>query len=204
MKQNFSPIYLIYLLVLFYFLIFSFSWPLCILTLASTVLSFCRGYYGLLLILLGFSLFFFWVKETERIKESRQPDKISRIKPYIDTIEVNGNRLSFRGETSGQDYQVFYTFKSQKEQEYFKKLDVNVLIYLEGQLEEPEEQRNFSGFDYKKYLKSQGIYRLVQVEKIQGLERLDSFDMRLLRRQAILWTQQHFPRPMSSYMTGLL
>ncbi|MBL3716660.1 DNA internalization-related competence protein ComEC/Rec2 [Lactococcus garvieae] len=204
MKQNFSLIYLIYLLVLFYFLIFSFPWPLCILTLASTVLSFYRGYYGLLLILLGFALFFFWVKETERIKESRQPDKISKIKPYIDTIEVNGSRLSFRGETSGQDYQVFYAFKSQKEQEYFKKLDVNVLIYFEGQLEEPEEQRNFSGFDYKKYLKSQGIYRLVQLEKIQGIERLNGFDMRLLRRQAILWTQEHFPKPMSSYMTGLL
>lgn len=31
-----------------------------------------------------------------------------------------------------------------------------------------------------------------------------NFDLHTLRRKAIVWTQNHFPKPMSDYMTGLL
>ncbi|BAK57916.1 truncated competence protein ComEC [Lactococcus garvieae ATCC 49156] len=46
MKQKFSLIYFVYLLVFVYFLIFSFSWPLLILSLFSFFIAFYRQYYS--------------------------------------------------------------------------------------------------------------------------------------------------------------
>ncbi len=204
MNQKFPLIYLIYLLTFLYFLVFSFSWALLMITMASIALVFYRKYYSLLIVLACFTVFFYMVKQIEEVKENKQVEKISTIKPYIDTLEVNGSRLSFRGRTDGQDYQLFYNFKSKEEQDFFKKLDYNLIIYFQGGLEEAEGQRNFSGFNYKQYMKNQGIYRLIQIEDIQGYKRLSGFDLRLYRRKAILWAQAHFPTPMSSYMTGLL
>lgn len=204
MKQKFSLISFVYLLVFVYFLIFSFSWPLLILSLFSFFIAFYRQYYSVLVLLLCFSLFLLMIKKETEVQERKQPEKISKITPYMDTLQVNGSRLSFRGEVNGNDFQAFYTLTSEKEKEYFKKLAVKGTFYLEGTLEIPEEQRNFSGFDYRKYLRTQGIYRLLKIEKIHGFEEKQDFDLRLVRRKAILWTQEHFPFPMSSYMTGLL
>ncbi|MFK4911700.1 DNA internalization-related competence protein ComEC/Rec2 [Lactococcus petauri] len=204
MKQKFTLIYLVYLLVFVYFLIFSFSWPLLILSLFSLFIAFYRQYYSLLALLLCFSFFLLMVKKETEVQEIQQPEKISKITPYMDTLQVNGNRLSFRGEVNGRDFQAFYTLTSEKEKEYFKNLRIKGIFYIEGTLEIPEEQRNFSGFDYRKYLRTQGISRLLKIEKIEGFEEKHDFDLRLVRRKAILWTQEHFPSPMSSYMTGLL
>lgn len=204
MKQKFTLIYLVYLLVFVYFLIFSFSWPLLILSLFSLFIAFYRQYYSLLALLLCFSFFLLMVKKETEVQEIQQPEKISKITPYMDTLQVNGNRLSFRGEVNGRDFQAFYTLTSEKEKEYFKNLRIKGIFYIEGTLDIPEEQRNFSSFDYRKYLRTQGIYRLLKIEKIQGFEEKHDFDLRLVRRKAILWTQEHFPSPMSSYMTGLL
>ncbi len=204
MKQKFTLIYLVYLLVFVYFLIFSFSWPLLILSLFSLFIAFYRQYYSLLALLLCFSFFLLMVKKETEVQEIQQPEKISKITPYMDTLQVNGNRLSFRGEVNGRDFQAFYTLTSEKEKEYFKNLRIKGIFYIEGTLDIPEEQRNFSSFDYRKYLRTQGIYRLLKIEKIEGFEEKHDFDLRLVRRKAILWTQEHFPSPMSSYMTGLL
>lgn len=204
MKQKFTLIYLVYLLVFVYFLIFSFSWPLLILSLFSLFIAFYRQYYSLLALLLCFNFFLLMVKKETEVQEIQQPEKISKITPYMDTLQVNGNRLSFRGEVNGRDFQAFYTLTSEKEKEYFKNLRIKGIFYIEGTLEIPEEQRNFSGFDYRKYLRTQGISRLLKIEKIEGFEEKHDFDLRLVRRKAILWTQEHFPSPMSSYMTGLL
>ena len=57
MKQKFSLIYLVYLLVFVYFLIFSFSWPIIVFSLFSIIVALYRQYYGLLALLLCFSLF---------------------------------------------------------------------------------------------------------------------------------------------------
>ena len=89
----------------------------------------------------------------------------------MDTLQVNGSRLSFRGEVNGNDFQAFYTLTSEKEKEYFKKLAVKGTFYFEGTLEIPEEQRNFSGFDYRKYLRTQGVYRLLKIEKFMALKK---------------------------------
>ena len=64
-------------------------------------------------------------------QQAEQADKVapahlSKIQMIPDTISVNGDLLSFRGKETGQTYQVFYTLKSEKEQQFFKSLNQNI------------------------------------------------------------------------------
>ena len=63
-------------------------------------------------------------------------------------------------------------------------------------------------FDYRTYLKHEGIYRIANLSSITEIRQQSSlsFFERLheLRRQAIVSIQRNFPAPMQHYMTGLL
>ena len=125
-----------------------------------------------------------------------------------DTIKVNGDSLSFRGKSDGRIFQVYYKLQSENEKEQFQVLTDLHEIELEGKLSEPEEQRNFGGFDYQAYLKAQGIYQTLNIKKIQSLQKVGSWDigenLSSLRRKAVVSIKTHFPDPMRNYMTGLL
>ena len=125
-----------------------------------------------------------------------------------DTIKVNGNSLSFRGKSDSRTFQVYYKLQSENEKEDFQVLTDIHEIELEGKLSEPEGQRNFDGFDYQAYLKTQGIYQTLNIKKIQSLQKVGSWDiggnLSILRRKAVVWIKTHFPDPMRNYMTGLL
>lgn len=51
------------------------------------------------------------------------------------------------------------------------KLEYGDKIIFTGEFEEPQIQRNYSGFNYKQYLKTQKIYGLVTTKKIEKLEK---------------------------------
>ena len=125
-----------------------------------------------------------------------------------DTIKVNGDSLSFRGKSDGRIFQVYYKLQSEEEKESFQALTDLHDLELEGKLSEPEGQRNFGGFDYQAYLKTQGIYQTLTIKRIQSLQKVGSWDigenLSSLRRKAVVWIKTHFPDPMRNYMTGLL
>ena len=81
-------------------------------------------------------------------------------------------------------------------------------LTYKGVIEEPEGQRNFRGFDYRSYLETQGIHYQIKIEAIQSalpIQTWNVFDwLSQWRRQAIVWSKEHFPQPMNQYMTGLL
>ena len=133
---------------------------------------------------------------------------VDKVKILPDTIKVNGDSLSFRGKADGQIFQVYYKLQSENEKEKFQVLTDLHEIELEGKLSEPEGQRNFGGFDYQAYLKTQGIYQTLNIKKIQSLQKVGSWDigenLSSLRRKAVVWIKTHFPDPMRNYMTGLL
>lgn len=135
-------------------------------------------------------------------------DSVERVRILPDTIKVNGDSLSFRGKSDGRIFQVYYKLQSEEEQEAFQALTDLREIGLEGKLSEPEGQRNFGGFDYQAYLKTQGIYQTLNIKKIQSLQKVSSWDigenLSSLRRKAVVWIKTHFPDPMRNYMTGLL
>ena len=133
---------------------------------------------------------------------------VEKVRILPDTIKVNGDSLSFRGKSDGRTFQVYYKLQSEEEKEKFQSLTDLYEIELEGKLSEPEGQRNFGGFDYQAYLKTQGIYQTLTIKRIQFLKKVSSWDIRenlsSLRRKAVVWIKSHFPDPMRNYMTGLL
>ena len=135
-------------------------------------------------------------------------DSVERVRILPDTIKVNGDSLSFRGKSDGRIFQVYYKLQSEEEKEQFQALTALHDLELEGKLSEPEGQRNFGGFDYQAYLKTQGIFQTLNIKRIQSLKQVSSWDigenLSSLRRKAVVWIKTHFPDPMRNYMTGLL
>ena len=161
------------------------------------------------LVLCGIFGFWFLFQNWQQIQAGQNlEDSVERVRILPDTIKVNGDSLSFRGKSDGRIFQVYYKLQSEEEKEAFQALTALHDLELEGKLSEPEGQRNFGGFDYQAYLKTQGIYQTLNIKKIQSLKQVSSLDigenLSSLRRKAVVWIKTHFPDPMRNYMTGLL
>lgn len=174
-------------------LFFQFPWKS-----AGKVLAIC-GVFGI------WFLFQTW-QQTQASQDLVASVEKVRILP--DTIKVNGDSLSFRGKADENTFQVYYKLQSEEEKEKFQALTDLYEIELEGKLSDPEGQRNFGGFDYQAYLKTQGIYQTLTIKSIQSMKKISSWDigenLSSLRRKAVVWIKMHFPDPMRNYMTGLL
>ncbi|AKH10985.1 Late competence protein ComEC, DNA transport [Streptococcus suis 05HAS68] len=153
-------------------------------------------------------LFFGYQKVQWERADQSATEQVTTVQVIPDTIDINGDSLSFRGRADGQTYQVFYKLTSQEEQTYFQKLTGLVQLEVEAEISLPAGQRNFKGFDYQAYLKTQGIYRTVKItaiKKIVPVQSWNVFDwLSNWRRQALVYVKTNFPAPMSHYMTGLL
>ena len=175
------------------FLFFQFSWKT-----VSKVLLVC-GLFG------SWFLFQKWQQE-EASQNLLSSVETVRILP--DTIKMNGDSLSFRGKAEGRMFQVYYKLQSEAEKEDFQNVTDLYDITLEGKLASPQGARNFAGFDYRNYLKTQGIYQTLTISEIVELKQISSWDigenLSSLRRKAVVWIKRNFPDPMRNYMTGLL
>lgn len=207
-----QPIHLAILVVAAYFAVHSFSLlTMGLLSLLLVVFGFRQGkvvFLKTLPLLVLCGLFFGCQKvQWERAAQSA-PEQVTTVQVIPDTIDINGDSLSFRGRADGQTYQVFYKLASQEEQAYFQKLTELVQLEVEAEVSLPAGQRNFKGFDYQAYLKTQGIYRTVKItaiKKIVPVQSWNVFDwLSNWRRQALVYVKTNFPAPMSHYMTGLL
>lgn len=207
-----KPIYIAFLLVWLYFAIYQSSW-LGWLGFIFLVICLFRFYspkecFMTFMILICFAGFFFIRREIAEQKTKVEPSPIRQVAVLPDTIKVNGDSLSFRGKANGQTYQVYYKLKSKEEQLAFQNLSSMVTLTVEGEFEIPEKKRNFAGFDYQSYLKTQGIYRILKVDTIlSSQDRISLHPFEWLsswRRKALVFIKNHFPNPMSNYMTGLL
>ncbi|HEL1745898.1 TPA: DNA internalization-related competence protein ComEC/Rec2, partial [Streptococcus suis] len=207
-----QPIHLAVLAVAAYFAVHSFSLlTMGLLSFLLVVFGFRQGktvFLKTLPLLALFSLFFGYQKVQWERADQLAPEQVTTVQVIPDTIEVNGNSLSFRGRADGQTYQVFYKLASQEEQTYFQKLTDLVQLEVEAEISLPTGQRNFKGFDYQAYLKTQGIYRTVKISAIKKIVLVQSWNifdwLSSWRRKALVYVKTNFPAPMSHYMTGLL
>ena len=211
-KCPIQPIHLAIVLLAAYYMVYRFSF------LTSAVFLFLFGrllqQYGwkkvrkALPIFLGIMILFWSHQLKSQLDEKHSPDTIKTIQIVPDSVRVNGDRLSFQGKLEGHHYQVFYRLKSQKEQVFFRELDQLIDLDIDAELEIPDNARNFNGFDYQVYLKTRGIYRIVNVKTIKAIHLASSWNpmdwLSILRRKALLHIRHHFPEPMRHYMTGLL
>ena len=205
-------IYLSFLLLWLYYAIFS-GFYLALLgfvfLLVCLFIQFPWKSAGKVLVICGIFAFWFLFQNWQQSQAGQNlMDSVERVRILPDTIKVNGDSLSFRGKSDGRIFQVYYKLQSEEEKEAFQALTDIHEIELEGKLSEPEGQRNFGGFDYQAYLKTQGIYQTLNIKKIQSIQKVGSWDigenLSSLRRKAVVWIKTHFPDPMRNYMTGLL
>ena len=205
-------IYLSFLLLWLYYAIFSASY---LALLGFVFLQVCLFFQfpwksaSKVLVICGIFGFWFLFQNWQQSQASQNlADSVERVRILPDTIKVNGDSLSFRGKANGRIFQVYYKLQSENEKGQFQALTALHDLELEGKLSEPEGQRNFGGFDYQAYLKTQGIYQILTVKRIQSLQKVGSWDigenLSSLRRKAVVWIKTHFPDPMRNYMTGLL
>ena len=205
-------IYLSFLLLWLYYAIFSAS----VLALLGFVfllvcLFFQFPWKTVTKVLLICGLFGSWFAFQKWQQEAASQNLLSSVETVRilpDTIKVNGDSLSFRGKADGRLFQVYYKLQSEVEKEDFQQLTDIYEITLEGKLASPQGASNFAGFDYRNYLKSQGIYQTLTISKISDKTATSSWDigenLSSLRRKAVVWIKRNFPDPMRNYMTGLL
>ena len=205
-------IYLSFLLLWLYYAIFSAS----VLALLGFVfllicLFFQFPWKTLVKVLLVFSLFGSWfVFQKWQQEEASQHlvNTVDTVRILPDTIKVNGDSLTFRGKADGRLFQIYYKLQSEAEKEKFQELSELHEMVVKGKLASPQGASNFAGFDYRNYLKTQGIYQTLTISEIVGLKQTSSWDigenLSSLRRKAVVWIKRNFPDPMRSYMTGLL
>ena len=205
-------IYLSFLLLWLYYAIFGASYLALlgfVFLLVCLFFQFPWKSAGKVLAICGvFGIWFLFQNWQQTQASQNLLDSVERVRILPDTIKVNGDSLSFRGKADGRTFQVYYKLQSEEEKELFQALTNLHEIELEGKLSEPEGQRNFGGFDYQAYLKTQGIYQTLNIKKIQSIQKVSSWDigenLSSLRRKAVVWIKTHFPDPMRNYMTGLL
>ena len=205
-------IYLSFLLLWLYYAIFGASY---LALLGFVFLLLCLFFQfpwksaGKVLAICGVFGFWFLFQTWQQTQASQNlVASVEQVRILPDTIKVNGDSLSFRGKADGRTFQVYYKLQYEEEKEHFQALTDLHEIELEGKVSEPEGQRNFGGFDYQVYLKTQGIYQTLTIKSIQSLKQVSSWDigenLSSLRRKAVVWIKTHFPDPMRNYMTGLL
>ena len=205
-------IYLSFLLLWLYYAIFSAS---VLALLGFVFLLVCLFFQfpwktvtKVLLICGLFGSWFAFQKWQQEEASKHLVDSVDTVRILPDTIKVNGDSLSFRGKAEGRMFQVYYKLQSEAEKEDFQQLMDIYEITLEGKLVSPQGARNFAGFDYRNYLKSQGIYQTLTISKISDKTATSSWDigenLSSLRRKAVVWIKRNFPDPMRNYMTGLL
>ena len=205
-------IYLSFLLLWLYYAIFGASYLALlgfVFLLVCLFFQFPWKSAGKVLAICGVFGFWFLFQTWQQTQASQDlVAYVEKVRILPDTIKVNGDSLSFRGKADGRTFQVYYKLQSEEEKEQFQALIDLYEIELEGKLSEPEDQRNFGGFDYQAYLKTQGIYQTLTIKSIQSLNQVSSWDigenLSSLRRKAVVWIKTHFPDPMRNYMTGLL
>ena len=205
-------IYLSFLLLWLYYAIFSAS-VLALLGFAFLLvcLFFQFPWKTVTKVLLICGLFGSWFifQKWQQEEASRNlVDTVDTVRILPDTIKVNGDSLSFRGKAEGRLFQVYYKLQSEAEKEKFQQLSDLHEMVVKGKLASPQGASNFAGFDYRNYLKTQGIYQTLTISEIVELKQISSWDigenLSSLRRKAVVWIKRNFPDPMRNYMTGLL
>ena len=205
-------IYLSFLLFWLYYAIFSASF-LALLGFVFLLLClfFQFPWKTVVKVLLVCSLFGSWfVFQKWQQEEASQHlvNTVDTVRILPDTIKVNGDSLTFRGKADGRLFQVYYKLQSEAEKKKFQDLSELHEMVVKGKLASPQGASNFAGFDYRNYLKTQGIYQTLTISEIVELKQTSSWDigenLSSLRRKAVVWIKRNFPDPMRNYMTGLL
>ncbi|MBF0715264.1 ComEC/Rec2 family competence protein [Gemelliphila palaticanis] len=87
----------------------------------------------------------------------------------VDKLNINGNFLKTYGYINNEKVIVNYKIENEQEKEYFVKDFKGGTFLVGGSIEDIKEKKNFYSFDYKQYLNRKGIFKVLNVEKINNI-----------------------------------
>ena len=105
------PIFIVYFSVIIYYTIFRFSYLILVYLVVSLLALIwhngIRACLKLSLILLIFTGICMVIMKQETTDFARET-KVAEVSPIFDTIQVDGDQVSFRGKSGKQIYQIYY------------------------------------------------------------------------------------------------
>lgn len=123
----------------------------------------CKWFWLLFICFIGIYLFTYFSFNNESIYNAGD---IS-LEMQVDDFSYNGNLLSL--ELKGKEGLIgYYTISTEDELEYLNdNIKYGSIVFVRGSLDMPSEATVFKGFDYRKYLKHQGIYYILSIDKVE-------------------------------------
>ena len=93
-------------------------------------------------------------------------ERTGQMSGYIDVIEIDGNKLKIVLKNKENIIGNYY-FKKEKDKRYFlKNINLGDKLLIKGQFNKPRDNTTDNLFNYKNYLKRQGINYIVNIDKI--------------------------------------
>lgn len=130
------------------------------------------------------------------------PEKIKRYAIVVSEPKETEYYYSYNVKIKNKKF-ILYVKKG-----HIDKLEYGMGINLEAEYYEPEENKNFEGFNYKEYLKTQKIYGTLKAENIQIKKEKDINLIFLIsnkiRNKIIETAKDIVPKSTSGILTGLL
>lgn len=201
-------LYLDISIVLLYLIIF----------LIIKVISFTRSYKYIKLIIKSTTIILIIISSLiSNLILTNQNNKYEKLFKQIEDVEIIGKVVDNGIEN---EYLNRYKIKIQKLNnkdkykntyiylQYKGKLEYGDLIYIKGKFQEPGIARNYKGFDYKNYLKTQKIYGNVKgqvvkiIDKDQNNPIFTSFNNMFLKIKEKI--EINFDKNISSVLLGIL
>lgn len=101
-------------------------------------------------------------------------DDVTEIIGIITQYEIDGNKLKLT--LNGKEKIIaYYYFKTENEMlEYFDKLELGMILKLNGKMDKPKNNNIPNGFNYRKYLKYQGINYFMVVSNFKIVQKNSS------------------------------
>lgn len=125
-------------------------------------------------------------------------------------LKINGDVLTAFAldKASGEKLAVRYRFRTEKEKELLSHSLLGNRCSLAGQLEEPDLPRNKNAFNYRSYLKREGIHWILNIEKIdlQTCEPRVSpiIFLKMLRQKGIEYISNNFREESAQVSAALI
>ncbi|KXT78398.1 Late competence protein ComEC, DNA transport [Streptococcus sp. DD13] len=158
--------------------------------------------------LLAFLGFLVFREGMDREAEATSESTPQTVQVQMDSLQVDGDQLSFKAKNGDHLYRAFYRILSKEEKEHYQTLTGLIELEIDGELTMPSQEGNFEGFSYQEYLRHQGIFRILTISRIRSMRPVRTWNLldhlRSWRRIFIVSISERFPDPMRHYMTGLL
>lgn len=187
---------------------FLLQWPFLFLIgcYFLAVLCYKKRYVLVLIGLLCSGLLFIRMKQTYLIEVPEETTIQLQMRVFPDTIQLNGDLITFEGKTVYGKIRGQYKATSKEEvKEWGRRTNWNKQLLVNGFFKEKEQKRNKHGFDVSDFYFSAGLLGNFIVEEIRSEKTLSSwYSLRKIRATAIDWMEIHFPPKLTVYLWALL